>query len=87
MISEILNGWKNYFVMDPVVEEVAKKRAEICSSCPSAKHGLHAALLKDGTLKDIVGKYCGECGCPLSTKVRSETSKCPKGKWQPYTKS
>ena len=27
------------------------------------------------------GKKCGECGCPLSAKVRSLKSKCPLNKW------
>ena len=24
---------------------------------------------------------CGKCGCLLSAKIRSETTKCPIGKW------
>jgi hypothetical protein len=85
-IEHILNGWKNYIMpKDQVVIEKAKERAEICSQCPVATHGLHTAILPDYTISDIQGMYCskekGGCGCPLSTAVRSENYECPLGKW------
>ena len=81
-IDDILNGYKNYFIGgDPVMEAVAVKRAAICAACPLAEKGLHAALLPDRRIRDIQGLYCGECGCPLSAKVRSQGTKCPKNKW------
>lgn len=82
MVDDILNGWKNYLLpTNKTTEEMARKRAEICSSCPSAKHGLHTAVLPDYKIKEIQGKYCGECGCPLSTAVRSENYECALKKW------
>jgi hypothetical protein len=33
MINEIVEGWKNYIVKNPLVEAEAKRRAAICSSC------------------------------------------------------
>ena len=80
-VKDIINGWKNYLVDDPVIDQVAKERAEICAACPSAKSGKFTAILKDYKLHEIEGKYCGECLCPLSAKVRSENEKCPLGKW------
>lgn len=82
MISEIINGWTNYFNGGSETnKEEAKRRAKICSECPYKKHGLHSALLPDMSIKEIKGYYCGDCGCPLSPKVRSESSKCTKQRW------
>ena len=81
MIKDILNGWKNYLVDDPVIEKVAKERATICSGCEEAKEGKFTAVLKDYKLHEIEGRYCGECKCPLSAKVRSENESCPLDKW------
>ena len=88
MIKEIIEGYTNYLKQDDeTVQDIAKKRAEICAKCPSAKTGLHSALLPDGSLGKIKGKYCGECGCPLSPKVRSKSSKCPLNKWPHSSKN
>lgn len=65
--KEILNGVKNTIVKNEEVEELAKKRLEICNNC-------------NRNSKSIV-PYCLECGCVLKTKVRSVNSKCPIGKW------
>ncbi|CAL2085106.1 hypothetical protein [Tenacibaculum sp. 190524A02b] len=82
VVLEILNGYKNYFIGgDSVINEEAEKRASICSNCPLSKKGLHAALLPDMSIDKIEGLYCTDCGCPLSAKVRSKTTDCPKGKW------
>lgn len=81
MIKKIVNGWKNYLVDDPVVEEKALERAKICADCPEAKKGKFTALLKDYKLKEIEGEYCGVCKCALSAAVRSESKECPLGKW------
>ncbi len=80
-LGEILNGYSNYFKGSEDNTELAKERATICAECPLAKKGLHAAILPDASIGEIQGLYCGDCGCPLSPKVRSEQSKCPQGKW------
>jgi hypothetical protein len=84
--KDILNGWGNYFTGgDQTTKEEAKRRAEICATCPASKYGLHTALLPDFTLSEIQGLYCskeeGGCGCPLSPAVRSKEHQCPKGRW------
>ncbi|XKX06262.1 hypothetical protein R8G61_02790 [Tenacibaculum maritimum] len=82
IVLEILGGYKNYFIGgDKVIQDKAKERASICATCPFAKKGLHAAILPDMSIDQIEGMYCGDCGCPLSAKVRSKTTTCPKGKW------
>jgi hypothetical protein len=81
-VDEILTGYKNYFIgSDKATVELATKRASICGDCPFAKKGLHAALLPDLLFGEIQGHYCGDCGCPLSPKVRSKSTTCPKGFW------
>lgn len=48
-------------------DDEIKRRAEICSTCPS--------LIKD--------EYkCGECGCYLKYKISWATQDCPLGKWE-----
>lgn len=81
-VNDILNGWGNYLQgSSPATLELAKKRAEICVDCPLAKHGLHTAILPDYSINEIKGMYCDDCGCPLSTAVRSKDYKCPKNLW------
>lgn len=81
IVTDILSGWKNYIVDDPLTDELAKQRAKICSGCDYAKEGVFTALLKDYRLKEIEGKYCDKCKCPLSAAVRSKSKKCPLKKW------
>lgn len=81
-VNDIINGWGNYLKgSDPAILKVAKERAAICAECPLAKHGLHTAIMPDYSINEIQGMYCGDCGCPLSTAVRSKNYKCPKNKW------
>lgn len=81
-VSDIIDGWKNYFQgSDSVNLETAKERAGICTECPAIKKGLHAAILPDKQISKIKGFYCGDCGCPLSTAVRSSGYECPRKKW------
>jgi hypothetical protein len=52
---------------------LAEARYSVCSKCE---------YIKD-MLKIIGGKYCSECGCPISKKIFSKQySECPKGFWE-----
>jgi len=64
-LSEIYMGWKNYVFLNPQVEELAKKRIEICINCDK--------LLNNNS--------CVLCGCYMPAKVRSLKSKCQLNKW------
>lgn len=68
-VKQIYEGWRNYFIKNPVVEKEAERRAELCGKCKLS-----------GT---VLGKdICTECGCPIAFKTRSMDAECPhpKGK-------
>lgn len=82
ILKNIIAGWTNLMIDNPVVEEIAMKRANICATCPFVKHstGVHTIIVDKKTTQ-IRGMVCGKCGCPLSAKVRSADDYCPAGKW------
>lgn len=88
--KEIIEGWSNYIFPDKKVEYIAKSRALICAECPLYLAGMICNPAKEGkAVRDF--EYKGElrkegemykgCGCPIETKTRSLSSKCPLGKW------
>jgi len=77
--KNITEGWKHYFSGATTAEE--KRRAAICEVCPAAMIGSYEKLMPDYSLKEIKGLKCGECGCPLSTKIRSKNEQCDLKKW------
>lgn len=66
VLAEIYDGWKNYVFPSPEVEEIAKKRIEICVSCEFFTER----------------KTCQKCGCFMPAKTRSVKSSCPIKKWE-----
>lgn len=80
--NEITSGWINLKFPSPEIEEMAKKRAKICSKCPEAVPGTWLqAIVGDDQIKEISGLKCRLCNCPLSAKDRSPDSSCPIDKW------
>ena len=79
-ITNILNGWNNYFNKDAVVEKVANQRAEFCAKCPFAVESIFTIFVND-ELKEIEGLICKRCNCPLSAKIRSIKETCPEKLW------
>ena len=81
-LQNIVNGWYNLAVTNPVVERVAMERANICATCPFAEmsSGIHTMVI-DNKTTHIRGLKCTKCGCPLSAKVRSSEDYCPIGRW------
>ena len=63
-----------------VPQEEAKKRWEICKSCPE--------LLYDETNPDTGKKdgRCPHCGCFMNIKVHYAVAECPIGKWNKFEK-
>ncbi|TYP71488.1 hypothetical protein [Aquimarina intermedia] len=76
---KIVRAWKNY--ISGKISNLERLRAKSCTTCDHAVVGTYEKLMPDFQLKEIQGLKCGKCNCPLSTKLRSETDKCPLGKW------
>jgi hypothetical protein len=75
-IQEITRAWIDSFFATDEQKNIAKKRNEICQSCPSLK-------VKFQKRKKISVQYCGECGCPISKKIFSRKyNACPLLKWE-----
>ena len=62
--EEITKAWIDSVFANDEQKDIAKKRNEICQSCPSLK-------VKFQKIKKISIQYCGECGCPISKKIFS----------------
>lgn len=76
ILSHILEGWKNFLIKNKDVEEVALKRAEICSKCEFALYnGFLNTVVEDRQIK-VHSYMCKLCGCPLSAKIRVPTESC-----------
>lgn len=82
-LGNILRGWKNYIWEAPEIEELAKKRAEVCAGCNRAVHGTYAEWIPEKRgLVDVQGLVCELCTCPLVTLLRSPNAECKKNKWK-----
>lgn len=71
--AEVIKSW--WVAQNPNEQEslLAKKRLQICLSCPNYKQ-----LFK----KKKWSAICKECGCPISKKIFSQTiNPCPLDKW------
>ena len=79
-ISNIFNGWLNLISKNEEVTELAKKRATKCFKCPLMTKGIIEQFIDD-EIKEVQGHYCKSCGCPISAKIRSIKSKCPRNLW------
>ncbi len=75
-ISNIVNGWSNY-LKDKTINE---NRLSQCINCEFAIDKNYLIFVKDD-FKEIEGKVCNKCDCPLSAKLRSDNEKCPLNKW------
>lgn len=84
-INDIISGWSNYISKSEVTEEIALKRAEVCSTCEHAKFSKALKVFVKDKLKTVEGYYCSDCeGCPLSAKIRTNKDICKK--WNQDTK-
>lgn len=75
-ISNIISGWASYFFD----AEIKSERLLECVDCDFAVTKKYLTFVKDD-FKEIEGKVCSKCDCPLSAKLRSPNEKCPIGKW------
>jgi hypothetical protein len=74
-VKEIWKAWKIAENPTPAQSELAKKRFDVCISCP------HKSDFE--IVGKLISSVCGKCGCPLNKKIFAEKPKmwCPIGKW------
>lgn len=82
-IRGIITGWANLTLkelnsLSPEIRQMGEKRLKICHQCP-VRTGNRCDPNK--TIKNKDGDRIKGCGCVLSAKVLSPSSKCPAGKW------
>lgn len=74
-LEEIYVGWKNLVFPSAEVEELAKKRIEICVDC----------IVPTGDGRETNGlapnNRCIKCKCYMPAKTRNPKSFCPLKKW------
>lgn len=86
--DEIYDGWNNLAIKHPNIEKIAAERATECSSCEEAVSGFITRLIPETkSFEKIQGQKCLLCGCPLSAKIRSVDSECPRNLWTKYMRS
>lgn len=80
-IDPFLDGKKNFENKSEEMEELARKRIQTCLSCVHFKdEPIEVFKVKDENLPEASGKYCEDCGCVLSFKLRQSIQPC--AKWQ-----
>jgi hypothetical protein len=59
--------------------ELEKERAETCVKCPEIQDGFYYDIFK-AVMKEVKGKVCGLCDCPISNKIfaKEEENICKK---------
>lgn len=75
--GQILEGIKNYVIVNEDIDDIHDERMKICRTCPS--------LDEQGSKCAVPGAKpcCGTCGCTLAFKLRALSAECPEGKWGP----
>lgn len=70
--KEIAQSWYNVMFEDTIGKKLADERFAKCLDCEHIKRNEIGVFY-----------YCGACGCPLVSKIRSPMGKqaCPKSKW------
>jgi len=84
VISQILFGWGNkikdhFGVLDDETKEMSRLRLEKCHSCYMRTKG--SCDPRKSMTNNQTGEKVRGCGCNISAKSMSRTSRCPLGKW------
>lgn len=84
MVKEIIEGWANLTLdelglLDQDIKEVAEYRLAHCTTC-TMRVGNSCSRSKEGINVKTLELKKG-CGCNLSAKTKSPSSKCPLSKW------
>lgn len=70
-------GIEAYAANIPEVEEIAKRRAEICKGCELYEdEPIDFLQVRDDRIPELSKKMCGDCGCALPTLLRQNAKIC-----------
>lgn len=72
-------GKKNFDHPTPCIEIIAQKRTAICKGCEFFKtEPIEYFRVTDETIPELSNKYCEDCGCISSYKLRQNQDLCNK---------
>lgn len=79
-----IEGWFNQAkssmgLLDEETKALGESRLAICAKCPLRNNAICDPTRKGKHVK--TGETKRGCGCILTAKVKSKSSKCPLGKW------
>ena len=86
-LTSIIQGWKDFLLhkhdykVDPKLEQIAKRKIGICSTCSHNKKSENVIVKLAETTIDVPDDYCDMCGCNIYAKAFAYNSRCPKGYW------
>lgn len=67
-LVKVALAWKK--VLLKITTKEHRRRAKICEQCPLREFNKYVDFIDD-ELKEVKGFICGDCGCPLIAKIRS----------------
>lgn len=80
-IDPFKEGRKNFLRPKEEIEKLAKERINICGGCDEfLDESVDLFKVNDKRTPEATEKYCGDCGCILSYKIRQNIDTCKK--WQ-----
>lgn len=78
-IDPFKEGRKNFLRPKQEIEKLAKQRIEICKACDDFEdETVDLFKVKDKRIPEATEKYCGDCGCIISYKIRQSVEPCKK---------
>lgn len=81
-LLHIARGWFEFAQARPYIQELMKRRLEICDSCENKVQMSAVGKMIVGLINDKASTFrCGKCGCPLSALCANPASKCKLKKW------
>lgn len=80
-INAYKEGKQNFENPTEEIEKLAQARLEICKPCEHfAVENVEWLRVKDKNLPEASKRYCEDCACVISYKIRQSKNKCKK--WQ-----
>lgn len=71
-MNKIIKGWAEYLKDTDIPQD----RLDAVRNCPNRKKAKIKALKLSDRYEETSGYICGNCYCPLPTKLRVENCKC-----------